>query len=124
MGIGRDLVRLQPREVLVLAIQHAHVRSEKFVRGADQEVAIERAHVNWTVRRVMHGIDVGHGSHPMRHTYDFPYVVDGSHRVRGVANGHQPGAAGDFPRQVMHVQGAVPIMNFGHAYRDASFLES
>ena len=124
MSIGRDLVGLQPRQVLVLGKQHAHVRSEKFVRGADEEVAVERAHVNWAVRRVMDRIDVGHGSDPVRHTDDFPYIVDGSHRVRGVANGYQPGAAGDFPRQVMHVQGAIPIMNFGHPYRDASFLQS
>src|SRR6202035_3697798 len=48
VSIGRDFVRLQPHQVLVLAIQHAHVRSEKFVRGADQEVTIERASVNWT----------------------------------------------------------------------------
>ena len=110
--------------MLVLAIEHAHVRAEEFVRGADEKVAIERAHVDWAVRRVMHGIDVGHGSHPMRHANNLFYVVDGSHRIRGVANGYQLGAAGDFPRQVIHVQGAVLIMNLGHPDRDASFLES
>ena len=124
MGIGRDLVRLQPRQVLVLGKEHAHVRSEKFVRGADEKVAVERAHVNRAVRRVVNRIDVGYGSHPVRHTDDFPYIVDGSHRVRGVANRYQPGPAGDFPRQVMHVQGAIPIMNLGHPDRDASFLQS
>ena len=62
MGVGCDLVRLQAREMLLLAIEHAHVGAEEFVRGANQEVAIEGANIDGTVRRVVHSIDVCHGS--------------------------------------------------------------
>ncbi len=71
----------------------------------------------------MDRVDVGHGANPMRHADDFLYIVDGSHCVRGVANGYQLGPAGDFSRQVVHVQGAIPIMDLGHPDGDASFFQ-
>src|ERR1700677_3787091 len=76
------------------------------------------------MRRVVHGIDVGHGSHPMRHTNHFSYVVDGSHRIRGVTHRYQLGATGYLSRQIIHVEGAIVVVYFGYANRDATFLES
>ncbi len=67
--------------------------------------------------RVVHSIDVGHGSDAMRHTNHFSYVVDRSHSIRGVTHGYQLGAAGDLSRQIIHVESAVLVMNFGHANR-------
>ena len=44
--------------MLALAIKNAQMRTEEFVRGADQEIAIESAHVDGSVRRVVDGVDV------------------------------------------------------------------
>src|SRR3984957_8109813 len=124
VGIGRDFVGLQAAEMLIFAVQHAHVRTEEFVSGAHQEVAIERAHVNGTVWRVVHRIDIDHGSYRMRQANNLFHVVDGSDRVRGVANRDDLGAAGDLPCQVIHVEGAILVVNFSYPHGDALFLQS
>ena len=56
---GRTLYGLQPRQMLALAEEHAHVRSEEFISGTDQEVAVERGHVDQAVRPIVHGVDIG-----------------------------------------------------------------
>ena len=42
---------------VALSVKRAHVRAEKLVRRADQEIAIERLHIDQSVRRVMHRVD-------------------------------------------------------------------
>jgi hypothetical protein len=39
-------------------------------------------------------------------------------------HGYQLGAAGNLSRQIIHVEGAIVVVYFGHANRDATFLES
>ena len=60
----------------------------------------------------------------MRQTNHFSYIVDGSHRVRSIADGHQLGAIRDLSRQVLHVESAVLIMNLGDADGYSAFLQS
>ena len=69
-----------------LAEEYSHVGTEEFVSGADQKVAIERSHIDQTVRPVVHGIDVGQRSDGVRQTNHLFHRIDGSHRVRGVAD--------------------------------------
>ena len=60
-GLGKrtHLVRLQARQMLALAVQHAHVRAIELVGGADQKIAIQRSNVDQAVRRVVYRVDVG-----------------------------------------------------------------
>src|ERR1700682_2954017 len=49
---GTNFVRAKLSEVRALAVEYAKVGAEKFIRGANQEVAIEGTHVDRTVRAV------------------------------------------------------------------------
>ena len=60
----------------------------------------------------------------MRHTNYFSYVVDRSHSIRGVTHGYELGAAGDLSREIIHVEGAVLIVNLGDTDGDSAFLQS
>ncbi len=59
-GVGEraDFVGMQASKVFTLAEQDAHVRTEEFVGGADQEVAVEGGDVDEAVRAVVDGINV------------------------------------------------------------------
>src|SRR5579872_968698 len=56
--IRTDLVGAEALQVFALSEKHTHVRSEKFVGGASQEVAVEIADVDESVRAVVDGIHV------------------------------------------------------------------
>ena len=55
---GTHLVRGQRIQQVALAVQHARVGPEELVRGAHDEISIDRVHVHRSVRREMHRIDV------------------------------------------------------------------
>src|SRR5260370_2771818 len=56
--VGRAyFVWLELQQALTLAVERAHVRAEEFVGRADEEIAIERADIDWPVRRVVDGVD-------------------------------------------------------------------
>ena len=90
-----DFVRPQTGEMLALAVKRAGMRPKELVGRADQEIAVEPAHVDGAVGRVMDRVDEGQGSHGVRQANDLLHVVDGAHRIRGVAGGHQARPRGD-----------------------------
>jgi hypothetical protein len=81
VGVGPNLIGTQALQVLALAVENAHVRTEKLVGRADQKIAVERAHVNRTVRSVVDGIDVTQGSGLPRQAHHFGDVVDRAHGI-------------------------------------------
>ena len=109
--------------MLALAVEHSHVRTEKFVCGARQKIAIERTDVNQSMRRIMHGIDVTQRSGLARQSHDFLDIVDRPDRVRRVSDRDQPRMAGDLPCQVVHVERAIGGVELRRADRDAFFFE-
>src|ERR1700723_3275296 len=54
---GPHLIRLEPQQMLALAVQRSHMRAEEFIRRTREKIAIERANVNQSVRRVVNRID-------------------------------------------------------------------
>ena len=67
--------------MLALAVERSHVRTEKFVGRADKKIAIEGAHVNRAVGRVMDGVDEHQGAGGMRELCDFGDGIDCAHGV-------------------------------------------
>ena len=112
IGVGPHLVRPKVLEVLALAVEHAHVRSEEFVCRAGQEVAVERRDVDEPVRSVVDGIDVAKGAGRVSQAYDFLDGIDGADRIRRVANGDKLCFFVDLRRQVGHVERAVGVVDF------------
>ena len=99
------------------------MRSEKFVAGADQEVAIERAHIDRSVGRVVHGVDISQRPGCVRQAHYFLHRVDRTNRIRGIADRYQPGTIVDLARQVVHVERAVSLADRDALNGDAPFLE-
>jgi hypothetical protein len=60
--IGDQLLK-----VFILPIQYPCVRTEKFITRGDKEVAIQRLHIDRTMRGVLYGIDVHPGASFVRH---------------------------------------------------------
>ena len=120
--IRANFVRPQALQVLALAEEHAHVRAEKFVGGADQKIAIERGDVDQAVRAVVDGVDVGERSGGVREADDFFYRIDGADRVGGVADGDEFRLRIDFRGEVGHVERAIFVVNLGPADGDAAIF--
>ena len=84
--IGAKLVRLEACQMVALSIKHTHMRTEKFVSGAGQKIAIQLSNVNRPMRRVMDCIDIRHRTGLMREAHNGLHVVNRSHRIRSVSN--------------------------------------
>ncbi len=97
--------------------------SEEFVGRADQEVAVDSLHIDRAVGGVMDGVHVDPGPNCVGHRGDTPHVVDGAHRVGGVAHRHQPRPLVDEPFQPIHIQGAIGRVEVGVADHDPSLLQ-
>ena len=82
---------MQALQVFALTVEYAHVGPEKFVSRTDQEIAIERAHIDGAVGRVVHGINVGQGTGLAGDAHNLSHVIDGSDRIGGVSHCDQPG---------------------------------
>ncbi len=93
VGVGAHLVGLQALQVLALTVENAHVRSEKLVARAHQKIAIQSANINRTVGRIVDRVDVRQRAFLVRQSDNFLHVIDGAHCIRGITDGHDPGAA-------------------------------
>ncbi len=120
IGVGTNLVGTDSLEVLALAEEHAHVRSEEFVRRACQKIAVERGHVDEAVRAVVDGVDVGERSGGVGQLHDDLDRINCADGVRGIANGDQLGAGVNFRSEVGDIEGAVFVVNFGPANGDSA----
>src|SRR3989442_14549743 len=69
-----------------LAVEHAHVRPEEFVRRASEEIAIARSHINRPMRRGMDGIDERQRTCLLRQANNLFDGIDRPARVRLVAH--------------------------------------
>ena len=120
-GVGErtHFVRTQPRQMIALAEENAHMRSEEFVGGADEEVAIERGHVDEAVRAIVHGVDVGKRTGGVSQADDRLHRIDRAHGIRCVADGDKLGAFADFAGQVGDIERAIFFVDFGPADGDA-----
>src|SRR5260370_11465932 len=86
--VGRAyFVWLELQQALALAVERAHVRAEEFVGRADQEIAIERADIDWPVGRVVDGIDEPQRAGFVSQYRDFRDGADGANGVGSVADG-------------------------------------
>ena len=124
-GIGErtNFVGMQALQVFALAEEHAHVRTEKFVSGADEEIAIEIGDIDEAVRAVVDGVDVGESSGGVGEANDFFDWIDGADCIRGVADGDELCAWIYFAGEVIEIEGAIFFVNFGPADGDAFFFE-
>ena len=86
VSVGADFVGTNFLEVLAFAVKYAHVRAEELVGGADEEIAIQGADVDWTMRSVVDGVNVGDRSSRARQADNFGDVVDGADSVGGVSD--------------------------------------
>src|SRR2546427_8751322 len=106
-----------------LAVEHAHVRPEEFVRRASEEVAIERSHINRPMRRVMDGIDERQRTCLMRQANNLLDGIDCPYRVRRVAHSDELRLRRDLSFQVVEIERAVILANVRLTNDDAFFLE-
>ena len=67
--------------MFALAVKHAHVRTKEFVRRAHQKIAIERADINWPMRSIVHGINVGQCTTLVSKFHNLVNWVDRAHGV-------------------------------------------
>src|ERR1035437_7999628 len=94
-----------------LSVQRTHVRPEEFVRGANQEIAIETFDVDETMGCIVHRVDEYHCAGSMGEARDLSNRIDGSHRVGRIACGHEPRPMAEFAFQVLEVERAVLLAN-------------
>src|SRR3989442_4975384 len=106
-----------------LAVEHAHVRPEEFVRRASEEIAIERSHINRRMRRVMDGIDERQRTCLMRQANNLFDGIDRPDRVRRVARSDELRLRRDLPLQIVQIERAVNLANVRLTNEDAFFLE-
>ena len=109
--------------MLALAEENSHVRSEEFVSGADEKVAIERGHVDQAVRAVVYGVDVGERSGGVRQADDLFDGIDRADRVRSVADRDEFGFGIELRCEILDVERAVSGVDFCPTNRHAFFFE-
>ena len=83
------------------------MRAEELVGRADQEVAAERLHIDWAMRRIVHGIDPQPCAGVMRYLRDTCNRVHRADRVRGVADRHHPRPGVQFGDQIIEAKRAI-----------------
>ena len=79
--------------MLALAVDAARVRAEEFVRRAREEIAVESADVNRSVRRVVNRVDERERAGVVSHAHDFFHGIDCAHGIRRVAHGDEAWSA-------------------------------
>ena len=57
VGGGADLVGAETKQMFALAVDAAHVRTEKFVGRAGEEISIQRADVDGAVRGIVDSVN-------------------------------------------------------------------
>ena len=98
---------MQALKVLPFSIECSGVRREELVRRAGQEITVEGAHINWTMRRIMYRVDKAERTNTMSELCNLGYIVDGANGVGCVTHGDQLSTLGYLAAQVIHVQRAV-----------------
>src|SRR5579859_6790412 len=61
----------------------------------------------------MYRVDKAERTNRTGHAYDFCHIIDGSDRIRCVANRDDPGTRCDLTAQVFHIQGAILRIDVG-----------
>jgi hypothetical protein len=120
---GTHFVRMKFLEQLALAVERAHMRAEKFVRRANEEVGVERADVDGAVWRIVNCVDEHERAGGVRELGDFGDGIDGANGVGGVTDGDEFCFARDFFAEVVEIERAVGIVNIGLTDDDAFFFE-
>src|ERR1700682_3187811 len=91
-----DFVGPKFSKMRALAVEYAKVRTEKFIRGANEEVAIEGTHVDGPVGAGGDGVDEAAGASGASETNNFRDGIDGANGVRGIADGDEFCFGGNF----------------------------
>src|ERR1700722_764564 len=89
IGVGPYFVRPQPLKMLALAEEHTHVRPEKLISRADQEIAIEVGYIDQAVGRVMNGVNVSERSSSVCESDNFLHRIDCANGIRGISDGNE-----------------------------------
>ncbi len=99
------------------------MRTEELVSRANQEIAVEGAHVNRAVRSVVDGIDITQCSRLPRQPHHFGDVVDRAYGIRRITDGHQARALSDFRGKIVHVERAIILVELHGADDNAFFFQ-
>ena len=84
----------QARADVAAGVQEPDVRAEELVGRAEQEVAVDGAHVDGPVQRVVHGVDDATGAPSgVRQVGGAAHVVDGADGVGRVADARPPSSS-------------------------------
>ena len=83
------------------------MRTEELVGGAGEEIAVQRLHVDQTMRRELDGVDENECADSVRHPYDFSDIRYRTGGVGGVCYGDEAGARGERLGKAFHVEGGV-----------------
>ena len=73
--------------------------------------------------RIVDRIDVDQRALLVGEPDNLRYVIDGPHRIRGVADGHDAGARTDFLLQIREVEGAVAFVDVDEPNVHAALFE-
>jgi len=103
-GRGTDAARGQRIEQSAIGPQHTDVRPEELVRGADQVIDAQRAHVDRTMRRQVHRIDPHARAGGVSSLGDAPHVVHRAERVRGIPHGDEPSTLAEQPLESIEIE--------------------
>src|SRR5262245_37348065 len=76
-----DFVGFQSLQVLPFSIECSGVRREELVRRAGQEIAVEGAHINSTMRRIMYRVDEAERTNTMSELCNLGHIVNGANGV-------------------------------------------
>ena len=109
VGGRAHLVRAQALEQLPLAEEHAHVRAEELVRGAEEHVDVPAGDVDRAVRPVVDRVRPGESACSVRQLDDSGDVRCRPDRVRGDRERDDLRAVGELRLQVFEVEREIVV---------------
>ena len=87
-----------------------------------EKVAVERRHIDQSVRPIVNGIDVNQRSDRVSLTHNFFYRIDSADCVRSVSDRDQLCFFAQLRGEVAHIECAIFVVDLCPAHGDATFL--
>ena len=101
------LIATEALEEWEFPVEEPRMRPVELVRRAEQEVGVERLHINWVVRRRADRVKHGQRTGLMGESNDLFARVDGAQCIRGHADRNDLGTRGAQCRIRINVEGGV-----------------
>ncbi|MCK7516307.1 MAG: hypothetical protein MZV64_00545 [Ignavibacteriales bacterium] len=106
-----DLVRLQLVQQVIFPIQRRRMRTEKLITTAHEKITADILHVDGTVRRVLHRVDVNQRAGLVRHLRQLFDRVHRPQQVRGIPERRDLRFLLQRPREIIQVERALLHVN-------------